>query len=141
MKKPKPFATEVALCARFIAAIGPDWTAYPETAGWDILLVRKADGFQIGVQAKLRFGTDVINQAIENGHRAEHAGPDCRAVLVPWGDAGAFSKICGFIGLTVVRVTAPGANEKHVLHRKTFEPELPSERTSWSARDWFEWHR
>lgn len=62
----KPFPTEAALCAAFIAAIDKRaWTPYAETAGWDILLVRKVDGFQIGVQAKLVFNLDVVNQAID----------------------------------------------------------------------------
>ena len=38
------FASEVDLCARFLKALPEDWIAYNETAGWDILLVRSADG-------------------------------------------------------------------------------------------------
>jgi hypothetical protein len=138
--RPKPFKTEVELCARFIASIGEDWTAYPETGNHDILLVRKADGFQIGIQAKLRLNTDVINQAIEDGnsYSVTSPGPDCRAILVPWGDAGGFSKICAYIGLTIVRVTAASVNEKFVLYRKTFEPYLPSERNRHWGENWFE---
>lgn len=78
--KQKPFATEAELCARFIAAIGADWTAYAETEGWDILLVRKADGFQIGIEAKLKFNLDVVTQALEtNTYAVVSPGPDCRA--------------------------------------------------------------
>lgn len=89
MKKPKAdklFATEADLCAAFIASIDADkWIPYPETVGWDILLVRKDDGFQIGIQAKQKLNTDVINQALdEYGHwSAARAGPDCRARWAP----------------------------------------------------------
>ena len=140
-KKEKPFKTEVELCARFIAAIGPEWVAYPETCNWDALLVRKADGFQIGVQAKLKLNTDVINQAIEDGHsyRAESPGPDCRAVLVPWGDGGGLSKICAYAGLTIIRVAAPGPVDKYVaMYAKTFEPPLPTKKNPSWGEHWFE---
>jgi hypothetical protein len=40
---------------------------YPETEGWDILLVRVSDGFQIGIQAKLALNIGVINQCLEHG--------------------------------------------------------------------------
>ena len=102
--KPKPFATEAALCAAFIKAVGEEWVCYNETANWDILLVRKIDGFQIGIQAKLRFGVDVINQAIEDGWTYQIAGPhpDCRAVLVPQAEDKGFGKICDALGLNVI---------------------------------------
>jgi hypothetical protein len=47
--------------------------------------VRNADGFQVGIQAKLKFNIDVINQALERYGTWNVAGegPDCRAVLVP----------------------------------------------------------
>lgn len=133
--KPKPFATEAALCARFLAAVPPEWTAYAETAGWDILLVRNADGFQIGIQAKLKLNAHVVAQTIEEGHShsAESAGPDCRAVLVPEDDAGPFDVIAGYVGFTIVRVRAPGG----IAARAAFRPPLPSARDMWGER-WFE---
>lgn len=132
MKRAKPFAMETDLCAHFIAAIKDDWTAYAETGGWDILLVRKADGFQIGVQAKMRLNSDVISQAIEDGYcfYAERSGPDCRAVLVPSVDAGSFDKIAGYIGLTIIRAYAPSGYA-------SFRPQLP--RINDRREDWFEW--
>ena len=84
-KKDKPFETEAALGAAYLATIDAErWISYPETAGWDILLVRRADGFQIGIQAKQRMNTDVINQTIEGNRMFSYSqrGPDCRAVLV-----------------------------------------------------------
>jgi hypothetical protein len=82
----KQYATEAELCAALIKHNSEKWTAYPETSGFDILMVRKADGFQIGVEAKLSLNAKVILQAIEPpGHWwANESGPDCRAVLVPW---------------------------------------------------------
>jgi hypothetical protein len=134
--KSKAFKTEIELCARFIAAIGNDWTAYNETAGWDILLVRKDDGFQIGIQAKLKLSTDVINQAIES-EWVHTTGPDCRAVLVPWGDARGFDKICAYAGLTIIRVTAPGSDEKYIYRHNVFDPNLPTMKAGW-RQEWFE---
>ena len=107
MAKLKPFATEADLCARFLAALDKGWTAYAETAGWDILLVRDADGFQIGIEAKLKMNTHVINQAIEHSvYWVDHAGPDCRAIMIPEGEGG-FDQIAAYIGITVIRVRAP----------------------------------
>lgn len=122
--KPKMFGTEAALCAAFIAQIGESWTAFNETAGWDILLVRRADGFQIGVQAKLRLNAAVVGQALEDDPTwsVDAPGPDCRAVLVPADiqNACAFDKICAHLGVTVVRVRA-GDGRRH----PSFGPSLP----------------
>jgi hypothetical protein len=122
MKKQKPFATEVDLCAAFLAALPAGWTAYAETAGWDILLVRDADGFQIGIQAKLKFNLAVLHQAIETevGEYCDRAGPDCRAVLVPDGE-GRLGSLAAYLCLTVLEV----CGGDRVRWRKAFEPELP----------------
>lgn len=122
MKKPKPFATEVELCAAFLAALPAGWTAYAETAGWDILLARDADGFQIGIQAKLKFNLAVLHQAIESdfGKWSTRAGPDCRAVMIPDG-AGEIGGLASYLGLTVIEVR--GADRPRWA--KVFEPELP----------------
>ncbi len=66
MKVPKPFATEADLCAAFLAEVPNTWTAWKEHAGWDILLVRKADGFQIGIEAKLKCNATVLQQALKS---------------------------------------------------------------------------
>ena len=132
--KPKPFVTERALCAAFIKAVGPEWVSYAETGGHDILLVHKVDGRQIGVQAKLRLNADVVSQAIEDGSdwRVDGPHPDYRAILVPWGGAGGFDKICGHLGLTVIRVHADGA-------RHDFRPALPTDpKYPYQQRDWHE---
>jgi hypothetical protein len=133
--KVKPFATEVELCAAFIQAVGKlreKWTAYAETAGHDILLVREGDGFQIGIQAKLKMGVDVINQAIESSQWGGHTGPDCRAVLVPETTHG-FGKICDYVGLTIIVVRKP----QDRYWTNAFSPSLPTE--TYSSDDWHEW--
>jgi hypothetical protein len=143
IKKTKPFATEADLCARFIAAIGEDWVAYNEHAGWDTLLVRKADGFQIGIEAKLRLGTDVINQALEEygSYDADRMGPDCRAVLVPSDQSNAFDRICAYIGLTIITVWPAGEVSSWRRHVPVFEPDLPLLVEDWraNAKHWYEW--
>jgi hypothetical protein len=128
------FKSEAEMCARFIGAIGEDWIAYPETAGWDILLVRKADGFQIGIEAKLRMNVDVINQAIDEygSWSADTPGPDCRAVLVP--TAACFGRIATYIGLTIIVVESNN-------YGPAFRPSLPKpNHERWgSGDDWHEW--
>lgn len=132
MKKPKLFATEVELCAAFLAALPKGWTAYAETAGWDILLVRDADGFQIGIQAKLKFNLAVLHQAIETsvGKWSSGVGPDCRAVLIPEGEA-RLGSIGAYLCLTTIEVRAPGRS------RPAFTPDLPDDNNGWRSR-WFE---
>lgn len=137
MKQANPFSTEAELCARFIAAIGEAWTAYAETAGWDILLVRKADGFQIGIEAKLKLNAHVISQALEEygAWHAAHSGPDCRAVMVPDGQANYFGRISAYIGLTIITVHAPF---ERGVRGPAFQPYLPTD--DGSLREyWHEW--
>jgi hypothetical protein len=137
-KAAKPFATEAELCAAFIGEIGDAWTAYAETAGWDILLSRKVDGFQIGIEAKLKLNVLVINQALEqySSWVADSAGPDCRAVLVPECDAGGFSRIADYIGLVIITMRAP--QKVPYYHTSNFRPALPGE-MYWREDDWHEW--
>jgi hypothetical protein len=130
------FATEAELCRAFLAEVPRAWTAYAETAGWDFLLVRNADGFQIGVQAKLRLNGKVLEQAIEAYARtADWAGPDCRAVLVPDQAAPGFAAICSYIGLTVIRMAHPRASYR--LSAGRYAPHLPG--ASGSDENWHEW--
>lgn len=135
--KPKLFATEVDLCAAFIAALPKGWTAYAETAGWDILLVRSEDGFQIGVQAKLKLNAHVVSQALEEwgGWAADNAGPDCRAVLVPRGEEG-FERIAAYIGFAIIRVTPASESRFSLRPGGSFSPTLPG---GYDDRFWHEW--
>lgn len=85
---------ESDLCESFIgAAESYGWTCYPETSGWDILMVR--EGTQIGVQAKLRANIKVIAQCLPPMYwssrklhfsirrKIVRRGPHYRTVLVP----------------------------------------------------------
>jgi len=140
MAKDKPFPTEAALCAEFIDWVDPKvWTVYPETEGWDILLVRREDGFQIGIEAKLRLNAEVITQAIDQygAHQAAAPGPDCRAVLVP--SSSGFATICAYLGVVILQPSY----RSMVRARKgrwEFVPHLPELRGHWSGdREWPEW--
>lgn len=138
------FANEAALCAAFIAALPEGWTAYAETAGFDILLVR-ADGVQVGVEAKMTLNAKVLLQSVEgiySGHGSELAGPDFRAALVPHGAAGAeLRRISSYLGVTVIECRAADEGAKQIeaevarhgeyyrqyasRNYEPFKPELP----------------
>ena len=76
-KKPRfknPYSLENELCdvlIKYARSLG--WKVYPETSGWDLLLVKD---IQIGVQAKLKDNVEVLSQALSSG-------PNIKAVLVP----------------------------------------------------------
>lgn len=145
-KKTGKFAAESDLCAAFMASLPEGWTAYPETAGFDILLVRKEDGFQIGIEAKLKLNAKVICQVAERTGEwyVCRPGPDCRAVLVPGDVSGELAAVCGLIGITVIRQEK---TVEEVEKRKkdkwacgnNFHPELPSLKyNSWVNERWHE---
>ena len=80
MKLKPPYRTEADLCSAFIKWAEPQgWTAYPETGGWDILLV-KPDGTQFGIQAKLKLNIKLLCQSIPG--MWSKVGPDRRGMLV-----------------------------------------------------------
>jgi hypothetical protein len=130
------FAKETDLCAAFIAALPGGWTPYPETAGFDILLSRKADGFQIGVQAKIKLNAVALAQALEGWGWAYRAkGPDCRAILVPRDAlvAGVY-QLAAHLAVTVIR-----ASKDPHWTRAQFQPALPDDRNRYSRdEDWHE---
>lgn len=135
MTKP-PFAKESDLCAAFIGALHETWTAYPETGGFDILLVRAADGFQIGVEAKLRLNAKVILQAAENSryHYVDRPGPDCRAVLVPEAHNRELSALARMLCVTVVAHRPPTRG----VIRSAIWPELPTLKDNHWDDAWYE---
>ncbi|MCK5446370.1 MAG: hypothetical protein KAI73_12155 [Rhodospirillaceae bacterium] len=140
--------TERDLCAVFMAEVrgkygDNKWTVYPETGGFDILLVRN-DGFQIGIEAKLRLNAKVVSQALPARwypSQGDNIGPDCRAVLVPAeGRINAdFIKICECLGITVLLCRVIPENERRWRRfNHAIQPELPSD-AQWLYRDeWFE---
>lgn len=130
------FEKEADLCNAFIAAIPDKWIAYPETGGFDILLVRKEDGFQIGVEAKLKLNAKVIVQVAER-HESWYitsSGPDCRAVLVPAYTGGGLAEICKLLGITVIWMKY----HKKSWERSQFRPELPEIKSAYDHDDWHE---
>lgn len=132
MSKP-PFEKESDLCAAFIAALPKDWTAYPETGGFDILLSRESDGFQIGIEAKLRLNAKVICQAAEyvSYSYVDRPGPDCRAVLIPDGVTLDLAGLCPLIGITVIRM-------RHNNPHTPFWPNLPRAKDDYLWGSWYE---
>jgi hypothetical protein len=138
-KKTKPFATEADVCAVFLAHLPEGWTAYAETAGWDILLVRGADGAQVGIQAKLKLNADVIQQVVEDRWGAQRSGPDFRAVLIPAGENEVLGCIGPYVGFTVLRVYTEATRWRR--SDLWFSPDLPpigGYPEQWGQRDWFE---
>ncbi len=137
------FPKESDLCAAFIASLDDDWQAYPESCGFDILLVRKEDGFQIGIEAKLTMNAKVVCQAAE-GIRSAYLmspGPDCRAILVPEGVASDLGGVCDLIGITVIRQYKELAyvvkEKKNSWHSTFFNPPLPELSDSrWRNESW-----
>jgi hypothetical protein len=128
------FRNEADLCSNFLEALKREypgkWMAYAETEGWDILLVRLKDGFQIGVQAKLALNVAVINQCLELGKSACEVGPDCRALLVPAVTGSSFQAICQYIGLSIMTVLPEFGR---------IDPKLPGPTTRSPTSPWHEW--
>ena len=127
------FETEAALCAAFIAAVATEgkWRSFSETGGWDILLVREADGVQIGIEAKLTLNAKVIDQSLPSPFNYGETGPDYRAALIPGYATGSFGRVCGALGITVLRY-GPGSLR--------IDPTLPlAGRRTWIDPNWHEW--
>lgn len=129
MKSETPkFEKEVDLCTTFIERLPKEWTAYAETGGFDILLVRNVDGFQVGIEAKLKLNAKVVSQVAEMQHsyHLTYPGPDCRAVLVPAYASSDMAAICRILSITVIRVPHPDEQGYYGRYnRNKFSPELP----------------
>jgi len=132
------FDKEADLCTAFIETLPKGWTAYPETGGFDLVLRRDVDGFQIGVEAKLRLNAKVILQAAETTSHWDVAspGPDCRAVLIPEGVSLDLSGLLPRLGLTCIRMRADRGKHKEGWTTNPFQPQLPD--TKWDDGQWFE---
>jgi len=136
------FASEAELCAAFISQIPATWVAYPETGGFDIMLARRSDGVQIGIEAKLKLNAKVIEQIAPASHwYGRDEQPDYRAILVPWGCSGSLSGICKLLALTVIRMKSKAIYlEDRRWNRAAtkFDPSLPDQGEWWHWRE--EWH-
>lgn len=135
-KEPK-FATEAALCAAFVSDLpkhAKDWTAYPETAGFDLLLSHK-DGTQVGIEAKLSLNVEVVRQALPRWTYSD-VGPDFRAVLVPDGEQQkGLRDICDHVGIAVISQRHPDSERWGRGHI-----DLPSLRTAfYRFSNWHPW--
>lgn len=134
--------TEADLCAAFIAAVWKEgkWTAYPETAGFDILLVRNEDGAQMGLEAKLKLNVKVISQALPEylGHQYGMNGPDFRAVLVPHDTNADLAPLCRALGVGVIAQRVHP--DSRSVYSSAFSPALPEARSDcyWDHK-WHEW--
>lgn len=139
------FDSEAALCQAFLRGVPEEWLPYPETAGWDILLVHRVGGWQIGVEAKLSLNAKVICQAISG--KRYGTGPDFRAVLV--GKVVAENAaIAEALGLTVITPKSdwalPGYGRfyKQGPRVPAFNPDLPkAEKLERIGTWWGDWDR
>ena len=129
------FAKESDLCRAFIDDVERQysgrWVPYAETGGFDLLLVRKADGLQLGIEAKLKLNPKVVSQALRYWRYAE-TGPDYRAVLVPVTDLGDMGDICRALGIGVMRQHHPAAG------RWASYLSLPD--PAYSHSEWMPWY-
>lgn len=137
------FPKETDLCEYFIGCLPKGWTAYRETGDFDILLVRDEDGFQIGIEAKLKLNAKVVCQAAEDMgyYYANRTAPDCRAVLVPH-DAGSgeLKGVCRRLGIEVISVIHKASNFPSYSRSTKFYPDLPDADNCWSMGEkWFEY--
>lgn len=143
------FLKEVDLCDAFLETVPKGWTPYPETAGWDILLVHES-GAQVGVQAKLALNPKVVAQASQCAYdaRTGRAGPDFRAVLVPVANNDLVG-ICGRLGITILTVdrASRGTIYGNANHGKRWvsKPALPKasgldfKRAHWwDSENWYD---
>lgn len=130
------WANEAAMVADFTAwAQHEGWVVYAETCSWDLLLVRPSDGFQIGVEAKMRLNADVVCQVLSREtHYQRGVGPDCWAVLVPAPKSvNGMQAICRHLSIVVIEGRAPDNYFSRTYKGPRFTPDLPSDR--WSRFD------
>ncbi|GHB36037.1 hypothetical protein GCM10007094_27060 [Pseudovibrio japonicus] len=118
------FASESEMCTHFISKLPVEWIAYPEWGNWDILLVRHSDGFQIGIEAKLRLNAKVISQAAENAYQCDKPGPDCRAILIPKGSNLDFQPVCNILSLQIIEIESESSKSPSTVN--WYRPKLPN---------------
>ena len=126
------FESEAHLVRAFVSTVDPEaWTVYPETGDFDLLLSRRSDGFQVGIEAKMSLNMKVVSQAADlalTGRQAMRPGPDCRAVLVPWGKTRSeFEKLVQALQIVVLRVS--GRASRPWVSQSL--PDTPDSRSCW----------
>lgn len=137
------YAKETDLCADFISRLPDKWIAYPETGGFDILLVRKIDGYQIGIEAKLKLNAKVITQIADSySHYHEISpAPDSRGILIPYVGGGDFAKVCDLLGIGIIRI-APEDHPEYGCYSSWRNLGLPDAWTDnygkYHSKSWFD---
>ena len=133
------FPTEEALCAAFIRDIQtqPGWIVYPETAGFDILLVREDTGHQLGIEAKLTLNDKVITQILPGDSQYGgywEQGPDWRAVLVPEASPG----IATLLRIVGVMVFVPSRDYRRAYRDLSWRFDISNPRSY--ETEWHDWN-
>lgn len=107
------FTSEEALCDAFLDTVPDTWQAYPETGGYDLVLVHKETGLQIAIEAKLRLNPKVLRQVLPSSFMSADIGPDARAVLVSEASED-MEFLARHTGVTVIRLHKldPGARRR-----------------------------
>lgn len=106
LKYKNPYISEKELCDVFIKCAKENgWKVYPETSGFDILIVKD---IQIGIQAKLKSNVEVLAQVIygqqqpSNIHyKYKNPSPHIRAVLVPHASS-EFKQVANALNIFVI---------------------------------------
>lgn len=114
------------------------WQVYAETAGWDILLVRPSDGFQIGVEAKLSLNAKVLCQVLEkDSGMFRKTGPDAWGVLVPASKAmNGLEVIARRLGIVVITAEPTRPYVYRKWDGPTFDPPLPVPGQTYHEGNW-----
>jgi hypothetical protein len=143
-REKEKFASEAALVEAFLEALKSDrsqrFEVYPETAGFDLLLVEPETEIQIGIEAKLTLNAKVLAQALPYNEYCERTGPDYRAVLVPSGGVQRdLSRLANLVGLTILSVynQHPYSPRPHWALTQRLPDE--SDRSGWSLKGWHPW--
>ena len=103
--------------------------------------MRKGDGAQIGVEAKLQLNARVVLQALPH-RQSEDVGPDYRAVLVPALKLNYdLCEICKRVGIAIIALREyPGSTYYGKWSSgPAFVPELPKEPLPYWNSDWHEY--
>ena len=121
LKFKNPYSLENELCNVLIKfARENGWKVYPETSGWDLLLVKD---IQMGVQAKLKDNVEVLAQALSTG-------TNVRAVLIPVASK-KFRKIANTLGIFIIEGLV---RKKDALGRRYWAREIKTALDSYSKK-------
>lgn len=141
--KKNPYASENELCEAFAEAMKEKgWRAYPETSGFDLLLVATKDvkrrdilpGDQIGIEAKMRANVEVLYQAVPKPY--VNQGPNFHAVLVPAASR-AFEYIARSLEVVVFKSMWESWNRSWKKGAFNFPPLLNSYRLYYEEPCWY----